>query len=208
MNGGPPRQLVVLLHGLGDTGEGLIGLAHPFRPLFPDAEFIAPDAPWPHDMLPFGRQWFSLRRMDPAFILDGVQKAAPILDAFLDQALSERGLTDKDLILIGFSQGTMMSLYVGPRRASACAAIIGFSGMLVGPELMADAVASRPPVLLVHGADDEVLTADASRVAAKVLEANGFQTELVICPNLPHSIDNLGVESAARFLQAVFKQAN
>lgn len=116
-SGAAPRQLAILLHGLGADGNDLIGLAPYWAPLFPEAEFVAPDAPFPCDMAPFGRQWFSLQDRSPMSILAGVRAAAPILDAYIDDALKARNLDESRLALVGFSQGTMMSLYVGLRRA-------------------------------------------------------------------------------------------
>src|SRR5690242_9960165 len=104
-SGGAPRQLVLLLHGLGADGNDLIGLAPYWEQLLPDAEFLAPDAPYPCDMAPFGRQWFSLQDRSPAAILAGVRGAAPTLDAFIDEALAQRNLDASRLALVGFSQG-------------------------------------------------------------------------------------------------------
>ncbi|HET7593957.1 MAG TPA: phospholipase, partial [Stellaceae bacterium] len=148
-SGGKPRQLVVLLHGVGADGNDLIGLAPYWAPALPNAEFVSPDAPFPCDMAPYGRQWFSLQDRSPAAILGGVRAAAPILDAFLDEALAARGLEPSQLALVGFSQGTMMSLYVGPRREKALAGIVGYSGALIGADTLAQETRSRPPVLLV-----------------------------------------------------------
>ena len=84
----------------------------------------------------------------------GVRAAAPSLDAFIDEELQKRGLNENDAALVGFSQGTMMALYVGLRRARPFAGIIGYSGRLVAAHLLAEELRSRPPVLLVHGTDD------------------------------------------------------
>ena len=109
------------------------------------------NAPFPYDMAPFGRQWFALQdRSEPAR-LKGTQSTAPILDHFIDTTLAEHGLSDDKLALIGFSQGTMMSLYVGLRREKPLAGIIAQSGILIGPELLTAEIKSRPPVLLIHG---------------------------------------------------------
>src|SRR6201997_5344382 len=156
-SGGTPRRLVILLHGLGADGNDLIGLAPYWAPLLPEAEFLAPDAPFPCDMAPFGRQWFSLQDRSPMSILAGVRAAAPILDAFIDDALEARNLEESRLALVGFSQGTMMSLYVGLRRAKALAGIVGFSGALIGSETLPQDIRSRPPVLLIHGDSDEIV---------------------------------------------------
>src|SRR5215472_1628831 len=131
--GGAPRQLVILLHGLGADGNDLIGLAPYWAPLLPEAEFVSPNAPFPCDMASYGYQWFSAQDRSPAAVLAGVRAAAPMLDAFIDEALAERRLSDNDMALVGFSQGTMMSLFVGLRRSHAAAGILGYSGRLLAP---------------------------------------------------------------------------
>jgi len=202
-SGGKPRQLVVLLHGVGADGHDLIGLAPYWAPALPDAEFVSPDAPFPCDMAPYGRQWFSLQDRSPSAILGGVRAAAPILDAFLDEALAARGLDASQLALIGFSQGTMMSLYVGPRRAKALAGIIGYSGALIGADTLSQEIRSRPPVLLVHGDADEIVPPQAFPLAIKGLKSAGVAVEELICPGVGHSIDEAGLRRGGAFLRRV-----
>jgi phospholipase/carboxylesterase len=202
-SGGKARQLVLLLHGLGADGNDLIGLAPYWAPLLPDAEFISPDAPFPCDMAPFGRQWFSLQDHSPLAILAGVRATAPILDNFIDRVLAARGLDEKSLALVGFSQGTMMSLYVGLRRATAPAGILGFSGALIGAETLAEEIRARPPVLLVHGDADEVVPPQALPMAVAGLEAVGVPVESLTCPGLGHAIDEAGLREGGRFLRRV-----
>lgn len=201
--GGKPRQLVVLLHGLGADGNDLIGLAPYWAPLLPAAEFVSPDAPFPCDMAPFGRQWFSLQDRSPEAILGGVRAAAAQLDAFLDEALAAHGLDESKLALVGFSQGTMMSLYVGLRRKTAVAGILGFSGALVGADTLAQEIRSRPPVLLVHGDADEIVPHAALAAAVKALRGAGVPVEDITCPGLGHGIDETGLRRGGEFLRKV-----
>jgi len=203
-SGGKPRQLVVLLHGLGADGNDLIGLAPYWAKLLPEAEFVSPHAPYPCDMAPFGRQWFSLQDRDPVAILAGVRAAAPMLEAFIDQSLAALGLADGALALVGFSQGTIMSLYVGLRRARPCAGILGYSGALVGAETLAQEIRARPPVLLIHGDADEVVPPQALPRAAAALEAAGVAVEAVTCPGLGHGIDETGLRRGGEFLRRAF----
>ncbi|MGH7014758.1 MAG: alpha/beta hydrolase [Stellaceae bacterium] len=201
-SGKVPSSLVVLLHGVGADGNDLLGLTPYWSPTLPDTEFISPHAPFPFDMAPSGRQWFSLQDRSPASILTGVQTVGPILDHFLDELLAERGLDESRLALVGFSQGTMMSLYTGLRRAKAPACIVGYSGALTGATLLAKEIRSRPPVLLVHGEDDPVVPFSALDAAVKALAAVGVKVEALARPGLGHSIDEEGLKRGSEFLTA------
>jgi phospholipase/carboxylesterase len=198
--GGRPDSIVVLLHGLGADGNDLISLAPVFARALPLTAFVSPHAPFPCDMAPYGRQWFSLLDRDPARVLAGVRAAAPILTACLDAELARAKLPPERLALLGFSQGTMMSLHVAPRRDVAIGGVAGYSGALVGAELLASEIQSRPPVLLVHGDADEIVPFQAMAAAARALGANGISVETVACPDLPHSIDEDGVAAGLEFL--------
>lgn len=198
--GGRARSLVVLLHGLGADGHDLIQLAPHWAELLPSTAFVSPHAPFPCDMAPYGRQWFSLQDRDPHRIRSGVAAAAPILDAFLDATLEAHRLDDSALALVGFSQGTMMSLHVAPRRARAIAGVVGFSGALVGAEDLATELRSTPPVLLIHGDADQIVPFSAMAAARSALSAVGVDVTTERRPGLPHSIDEVGLEKAAAFL--------
>ncbi len=198
--GGRARSLVVLLHGLGADGHDLIQLAPHWAELLPSTAFVSPHAPFPCDMAPYGRQWFSLQDRDPHRIRSGVAAAAPILDAFLDATLEAHRLDDSALALVGFSQGTMMSLHVAPRRARAIAGVVGFSGALVGAEDLATELRSTPPVLLIHGDADQIVPFSAMAAARSALSAAGVDVTTERRPGLPHSIDEVGLEKAAAFL--------
>ncbi|HEX2113704.1 MAG TPA: prolyl oligopeptidase family serine peptidase [Alphaproteobacteria bacterium] len=198
--GGKPQSLVLLLHGLGADGNDLISLAPYWTRLLPNTAFVSPHAPFPCDMAPYGRQWFSLQDRSQTMILAGVKAAAPILDAFIDAELKKHGLTEDRLALVGFSQGTMMSLYVAPRRPRAVAAVVGYSGALVGADTLPVEAKSKPPILLVHGEMDDIVPFQAMAAAAAGLRAVGLQVETVARPGLPHSIDDVGLTRGGTFL--------
>ncbi len=203
-SGGKPRQLVILLHGLGADGNDLIGLAPVWARILPDAEFVAPNAPFPCDMSPYGYQWFSIQDRSFDAVLGGVRAAAPMLDAFIDDALESRGLADKDVALVGFSQGTMMSLYVGYRRAQPIAGILGYSGRLIGSETLAEEIRAKPRTLLIHGDADPIVPFASLAMAETALKALGVPVETVARPGLAHGIDEDGLKHGARFLKAAF----
>ena len=197
---GEAQQLVVLLHGLGADGHDLISLAPLFAQRLPQAAFVSPHAPFPCDMAPVGRQWFSFQDASPEAILGGVRLAAPVLNAFLDAELERHGLSDSQLVLAGFSQGTMMALYVALRRPAACAGVLGYSGALIGVELLSGEIESRPPVLLLHGDADQVVPPRSLPAAVAALEANGVSVTSELRPGLGHGIDERGLQLGADFL--------
>jgi len=204
-SGGKPKQLVVLLHGYGSNGDDLISLAPYWADLLPEAEFVSPNAPFPCEGNPYGGyQWFGLGDRNPEMLRGGTRAAATILDAYLDAVLKARGLDESKLALVGFSQGTMMALHVGPRRALAPAAILGFSGALVAAESLAAELKSKPPVLLVHGMADPVVPFAAMDAAATALKALGIPVETIARPGLPHSIDQDGLSRGGGFLHKHF----
>jgi phospholipase/carboxylesterase len=204
LSGGPPKKLVVLLHGYGADGNDLIGLAEPLAPLMPDVVFHAPNAPYPCDGNPFGYQWFGISRLDPHLMLAGVRGAAPFVEAFLDKLLADYGLTEADTALVGFSQGTMMSLHVGLRREKTLAGIVGFSGLLPGTETLEAEVKSKPPVLLIHGDADPMVPFEMMDRAERALQAAGVEVSSYAARGVGHSIDGHGLEKCARFLLRAF----
>jgi len=168
-----------------------------------DAEFVSPNAPFPCDMGPYGYQWFSVQDRGPAAVLAGVRAAAPMLDAFINDELAKRGLTESDAALVGFSQGTMMSLFVGLRREKQLAGILGYSGRLIAPELLASELRTRPRTLLIHGTEDPLVPFESLSHAETALKQAGVPVETLACPGVEHSISPEGLERGGRFLREV-----
>jgi phospholipase/carboxylesterase len=209
-SGRAARQLVVFLHGYGADGNDLIELGREWQDILPDAAFVAPHAPEPCAQAPVGRQWFGLTFRDPEERWRGVNAAGPSLDQFLDAELAGHGLTDDALALVGFSQGTMMALHVGLRRAAAPAGIVGYSGMLVTPDdagaqsVVAE-IRQRPPVLLIHGDQDQVIPVQALFLATEALAALEIPVEWHLSYGVGHGIDPEGLRHGGAFLAARFQ---
>jgi phospholipase/carboxylesterase len=202
---GAAKRLVVFLHGFGADGNDLIEIGRAWQPLLPDTAFVSPHAPEPCAGAPMGRQWFALTFRDPDERWRGVNAAAPILNAFLDAELARRKLPPSSLALVGFSQGTMMALHVGLRRATPPAAIVGYSGLFVlpdnaAPDTVAGDIKARPPVLLVHGDRDELIPVQALFHATQALAALEVPTEWHISPGVGHGIDQEGLRHGGEFL--------
>ncbi|WP_137180200.1 alpha/beta hydrolase [Roseomonas sp. AR75] len=199
--GGAPRKLVLLLHGLGADGFDLIDLAPGWGKAVPNALFVAPHAPEPCDMAPFGRQWFSVQDRTPARMLAGVRVAADHLSAFLNAETARHGLAAGDVALMGFSQGAMTALFTGLRRDPPPAAILAYSGRLVGAEVLQAELRGRPPVLLVHGESDDVVPVSGSREAEAALTALGIPVESAYRTGLAHGLDDAGIALGGLMLQ-------
>jgi phospholipase/carboxylesterase len=197
----PVESLVVLVHGYGASGEDLIALADAWRELLPRTAFVAPHAA---ERVPFaggGYQWFPLTMRDPGEYWRGAVNAAPALDGFLDNELARYHLRPDRMALVGFSQGTMMALHVGPRRHEAFAALVGFSGVIAGPENLAGQVRAHTPVQLIHGELDDVIPVEALHLTREVLAAAGILLEWHIREDLGHGIDPAGLALAGSFLR-------
>ena len=206
---GAAQQLVVFLHGFGADGNDLIEIGRAWQPLLPQAAFVSPHAPEPCGLAPVGRQWFALTFRDPNERWVGVNQAAPVLERFIDAELARHRLPPSALALVGFSQGTMMALHAGLRRAVPPAAIVGYSGLLVlppdgGPETVAAEIKSRPPVLLVHGDQDELIPPQALFTATQGLAALGVPVQWHLSAGIGHGIDPDGLRHGGEFLARNF----
>jgi phospholipase/carboxylesterase len=206
---GQAKRLVVFLHGYGADGNDLIDIGRAWEPMLPDTAFVSPHAPEPCGQAPVGRQWFPLTFRDPDERWRGVNKAAPILNAFLDAELARRKLPPSALALVGFSQGTMMSLHVGLRRPQPIAAIVGYSGLFVlpdqaEPDAIAGEIKSKPPVLLIHGDQDELIPPQALLHATDSLAKLEVPTEWHMSQGIGHGIDQEGLRHGGAFLARRF----
>lgn len=202
---GQAERLVVFLHGYGADGNDLLGLADPLAPHLPGTAFVAPDAPERSAMNPMGFQWFPIPWIDGSSeeqAQAGMARAADDLDAFLDMVMADEGVGADKVALVGFSQGTMMSLHVAPRRADPVAGIVAFSGRLMAPELLADEAKVRPPVLLIHGDQDDVVPPRSLPEAAEALQQAGWDEVYAhVMKGTGHGIAPDGLSVALAFLR-------
>ena len=202
---GEARSIVVFLHGYGANGKDLIGLAEPLAPHMPDTLFVAPDAPESIAGLFGGLQWFPIPWIDGSSEEDaaaGLQAASSDLNAFLDGLLVDEDMLPEQMILFGFSQGTMMALHVAPRREDPVAGIVAFSGRLLEPELLGDETQCKMPIVLIHGDADDVVPPQSLPQAAEALQEAGF-TEIYahVMKGTAHGIAPDGLSVALGFMR-------
>ena len=203
--GGKPDSLVVFLHGYGSNGADLIEFASFWARDLPGTAFVSPNAPEPVPQAPGGYQWFPITELDPRAMEQGVRAAAPMLDRFIDRELERYGLDASRVALVGFSQGTMMALHVALRREKPLAAVLGFSGVLVGGHRLKEEMRAKPPVLLIHGDRDPMIPIPAMFDAAEALAASGHGAQWHVSYGVPHSIGPDGVELGGAFLATYLK---
>lgn len=203
-----PRKIVLLLHGFGSSGTDMIALAPQWQDALPDTLFLAPHAPERCGMMGGGYQWWGLSGFAPSALAAGAASAAPAINAFVDRKLAEYELTEADLALVGFSQGTMMALHIGLRRPQAVAAVVGYSGMLTATTGLGHSAMAKPPVLLVHGTADPVVPIAALHMAQSELARLGVEVTTHISYGVPHTVDPGGLRIGRDFVTSAFARSS
>ena len=204
-SGNPPKQMIIFVHGYGADGNDLISLANYFQSTLPEAIFLSPHAPEACSMNPSGYQWFDLTSTDPAVLWSKILVAADHLNEFIDSKLLEYNIAEENLALIGFSQGTMMSLHVSLRRINTMAAVLGYSGRLIGADLLKNDLISKPSIYLIHGDQDPMVHYQESLTAEKVLKEYGVNIKTHISEHTQHSIAEDGLRIGVDFLTSELK---
>ena len=204
-SGNSPKQMIIFVHGYGADGNDLIGLANYFQSTLPEAIFLSPHAPEACSMNPSGYQWFDLTSTDPAVLWSKILVAADHLNEFIDSKLLEYNIAEENLALIGFSQGTMMSLHVSLRRKNTMAAVLGYSGRLIGADLLKDDLISKPSIYLIHGDQDPMVPYQESLTAEKVLKEYSIDIKTHISEHTQHSIAEDGLRIGVDFLASKLK---
>jgi len=198
-SGGPPRQVVLALHGYGADGSQFVPVLRRWAAYLPEAELVALHGPAPCGLQPQGREWFELTNL-PAALLARARATAPLVEAFIAEILAARGLGAERLALAGFSQGAVVSLYLGPRRRPPIGAVVSFAGVLVGADDLGE-FGARPRVLLVQGTLDRMVRIQSMYAAQAALRDRGAHVECLIREGRQHEIDEPGIEGAGGFLR-------
>jgi phospholipase/carboxylesterase len=202
---GETRSVVVFLHGYGANGADLLGLADPLSEHLPDTLFVAPDAPESVEGMPNGHQWFPIPWIDNSSEEEserGMAQAVQDLNAYLDALMVDEDVLPEQVVLFGFSQGTIMALHVAARREDEVAGVVAISGRLLLPESLADEAVSRPPILLIHGDQDDVVPPESLPQAAEALQEAGWVDVFAhIMKGTGHGIAPDGLSVALAFMR-------
>ncbi len=203
---GQTQSLVVLLHGFGANGAAMLGLAKALSVALPDTAFLAPNAPDLAISRPDGRMWYTIPELDGSSLDQAearLQSSAKLLDSFLDAQLAAAGLPASALALVGFSQGAGMCFEVGPRRAEPLAGVVAISGRIKRKHALAAETRSKPPFLILVGAEDRLMTAHDINDAADALAQVGIPVQHITMADTGHGISDQGIQTAKDFLRHV-----
>jgi len=196
------RKIVILLHGVGSSGDDLQPLAESWAEIIPDTLFISPNAPMRFDQ-GFGYQWFSVSGVTVDNRPQRVEAAREDFDAVISGILEENAIdpTKDKVIFVGFSQGSIMALDALASGRHPLAAVVAFSGRLasVGPFTPTN----ETRALLIHGKFDQVIPWTESQSAEQKLKAVGVDVQLSLEEGTSHTISPAGARTAARFIATI-----
>jgi len=198
------KNAVIFLHGYGANSNDLIGIANLWIESLPNTIFLSPNAPFECDFSPNAYQWFELTSISPDSIGDGLKKAGPYLNDYIDHVSNTFKVKEKNIFFVGFSQGTMMALYHLCKRENRCAGLLGYSGLLFENENFKSEIKSKFPIKLYHGKKDELINYQNSIEASKKLKKFGFDIDYSLSDDLGHGIDDKGIQLGLNFIKKTF----
>ena len=196
-----PKQAIILCHGYGGDGKDISSLAINWRRFLPDAIFLCPNAPEVCSINSQGFQWFDLSIEKEDVILEKSLVAEKKLILFLDQVLNHTQLEPKNLALVGFSQGCMISLQVGLKNKKQISCIIGYSGKIINQKNLSSNINSKPKVFLMHGENDTIVSPIHLLEAKEYLKKHEINIKTKIFKNCEHSIPIEGTSLGLAFLK-------
>ncbi len=205
----PIKSLAILFHGYGSNSQDMLEMANVLKLQLPSTYFISANAPDKHELGGDGFQWFSLYdwattgRFNDNEINIGLEEIIPSINDFIDKQLLRLGLTNNNLVLIGFSQGTMLALRLSLLREKQIAAVVAFSGALLLPHRLKGKIKSYPDIHMIHGEDDDVVPLKRMEIAAKALKMYGVNVKLYPQPKLGHSINEKGIKICTNVIKEV-----
>ena len=203
-SGDKNKNAVIFLHGYGANSNDLIGIANVWIDSLPNTIFLSPNAPFECGFAENAYQWFELTSISPQSIGEGLEKAGPFLNEYIDHVSKTYKVNEKNIFFVGFSQGTMMGLYHLCKRKNQCAGLLGYSGLLFENENFNSEIKSRFPIKLYHGKKDELINYQNSVEASKKLKDMGFEIDFNLSEELGHGIDDEGIKMGLDFIKKTF----
>ena len=194
------KYLIVFCHGYGADGKDLINIGNYWQRFLPDFYFTSPNAPNICSVNPSGFEWFNLMNPDIKNVDLELESSVLQLTKFIDAKLKDLSLDYSKLFLVGFSQGTMMSLHYALTNPNKIAGVIGYSGKIYDPSILANNIKSRPPIFLMHGDDDNIVPLEDMMEAKNFLTKNKVDLKTKIFKGCGHSIPTQGLSLGLEFI--------
>lgn len=200
----PAKNLVIFMHGLGADGEDLITLSSLMQVEMPGCHFLSPHGIEDLDTAPigYGRQWFSLKDREPYKVKSALVKNIPSIKEMITKKQEKLAITNENTILVGFSQGAMVGIYLSLTAHEPFAGVVGFSGMTIPPD---NVINRKTPICLIHGEEDEIIDVKEAYKSHNYLQSLGVPVSYSILANLRHTIDFKAVEIAVGFMKNAIK---
>ncbi len=196
-----PKKAIILCHGYGGDGKDISMLATHWQRFLPDAIFLSPNAPEVCTINPRGFQWFDLETTNENTILEKSLLAEEKLIKFIDQILDNLHLEPKNLALVGFSQGCMISIQVGLKNKKQVSCIIGYSGKIINQKNLSENINSKPKILLMHGENDAIVSPTYLLESKEYLVNQGIKVKTKLFKNCEHTIPIEGTSLGLDFLK-------
>ena len=196
-----PKNAVILCHGYGGDGKDISILAGYWRTYLPDTIFVCPDAPEQCAANESGYQWFDLIDENSEQILSKSLVAENKLNKLIDEVKEGYNLLANQIIIGGFSQGSMISLQTGIKRKDKINSILGYSGKIIDLEHLSKNIISRPNIFLMHGDIDQVVPVDGLLEAKNFFNKNNYEIETKIFKDCEHRIPMEGSSLGLQFIK-------
>ena len=196
-----PKQIIILCHGYGGDGQDISVLANNWRRFLPDAVFLCPNAPEVCTVNQLGYQWFDMTAENNEAILEKSLVTEKILNTFLDQVLDNFQLDEKNLALVGFSQGCMMIIQIALKKKKQINCLVGYSGKIINKRHLSDNIVSRPKIFLMHGDRDTIVSPSHLLESKEFLVQQNLKIRTKIFKNCEHKIPVEGSSLGLEFLR-------
>ena len=196
-----PKQVIVLCHGYGGSGQDISILAINWQRFLPDAVFLCPNAPEACTINPQGYQWFDLTSENEEIIFEKSLEAEKKLNIFLDQVLDNFQLLPNNLALVGFSQGCMMIIQIALKKKDQINCLIGYSGKIINQDHLSNNIISKPKIFLMHGEKDPIVLASHLLEAKEYLKYHGLKIKTKLFKDCDHRIPLEGSSLGLGFLR-------
>ena len=192
----PAKQLLLLFHGVGDNAVNMGQIGSWFAPVFPEALIVSIGGVEPCG--PDGRQWFSVQGVTEENRQARIDAVMPAFIDIVRHWQQQSGVGADATALIGFSQGSIMSLESVKAQPGLASRVIAFNGRYA---TLPTSATTQTTIHLIHGGEDRVIELSHAVAAQEALVREGGDVTLDIVDDLGHAIDDRSMQFALDHLR-------